>query len=600
MVIGLPGNALVLWSCAATRRRGIPMLLVFHLALADVATLLTGPVYIRFLSTGRWDLGLAACRGCNYICAAAMYASVFLIALLGLHRCLVVSRPSAAVVAGDRAAQLAHGAAAVTWLVALILATPSIAFRHVEDGHCKRKHSSTAWLVTHNLLETGLGWALPLTAVAAGYGLLLQRLRRTRLARRGRTLGLVAAVVVAFAVTWGPYHIASLLEVVAKLQKGNGPLNRVARAIRPPATALAFLSSALNPLLYACAGRGLCHTAGTSFLPRLLEGSTVFHSSLKVDVKMLVSSCLLCSSFVLACATIFFGFHVHKLDCAQFQVLGSDHPITATVGGDAVLPCHLSPRMNAEHMEVRWFRSRFSIYVHLYQSGQDHFSSQMPEYQGRTEFLKGGVSNGNVSLRILRTRLSDEGQYQCLIKDGNFYEEATLELKVAVSGSSPLLSVEDYQDGGIRVGCRAAGWYPKPEMLWRDFQGQQLPSFTESTSQDKNGFFQVEKTIIIHKNSKQNLSCSVQNTRLPQEKDSSIYISDAIFPEVSPWMVTFFAILAVCLALLIFLPLIFYRLQAKHTTELEKRSAEIRERDMEIQKHAAELRKFNPCSSPPS
>ncbi|XP_047911622.2 butyrophilin subfamily 1 member A1-like isoform X4 [Anser cygnoides] len=269
---------------------------------------------------------------------------------------------------------------------------------------------------------------------------------------------------------------------------------------------------------------------------------------------MLVSSCLLCSSSVLACATIFFGFHVREMDCAQFQVLGSDHPITATVGGDVVLPCHLSPRMNAEHMEVRWFRSRFSIYVHLYHSGQDHFSSQMPEYQGRTEFLKGGVSDGNVSLRILRTRLSDEGQYQCLIKDGNFYEEATLELKVAVSGSSPLLSVEDYQDGGIRVGCLAAGWYPKPEMLWRDFQGQQLPSFTESASQDKNGFFQVEKTIIIHKNSKQNLSCSVQNTRLPQEKDSSIYIS------------------------------------AKHAAELEKRSAEIRERDMEIQKHAAELR----------
>uniref|UniRef100_A0A8B9SWS1 Leukotriene B4 receptor n=1 Tax=Anas platyrhynchos TaxID=8839 RepID=A0A8B9SWS1_ANAPL len=248
--------AMLLVVCAATRRRGIPMLLVFHLALADVATLLTGPVYIRFLSTGRWDLGLAACRGCNYI-----------------------------LVVGDRAAQLAHGAAAVTWLVALILATPSIAFRHVEDGHCKRKHSSTAWLVTHNLLETGLGWALPLTAVAAGYGLLLQRLRRTRLARRGRTLGLVAAVVVAFAVTWGPYHIASLLEVVAKLQKGNEPLNRVARAIRPPATALAFLSSALNPLLYACAGRGLCHTAGTALLPRLLEGSTVFHSSRKTTAR---------------------------------------------------------------------------------------------------------------------------------------------------------------------------------------------------------------------------------------------------------------------------------------------------------------------------
>uniref|UniRef100_A0A8B9RZL8 Ig-like domain-containing protein n=1 Tax=Accipiter nisus TaxID=211598 RepID=A0A8B9RZL8_9AVES len=82
-------------------------------------------------------------------------------------------------------------------------------------------------------------------------------------------------------------------------------------------------------------------------------------------------------------------------------------------------------------MEVRWFRTQFFVYVHLYHSGQDHYSSQMPEYQGRTEFLKEGISVGNASLRILRTRLSDEGQYQCLIKDGDFYEEATLELNVA-------------------------------------------------------------------------------------------------------------------------------------------------------------------------
>uniref|UniRef100_A0A8C0BC02 Ig-like domain-containing protein n=1 Tax=Buteo japonicus TaxID=224669 RepID=A0A8C0BC02_9AVES len=116
---------------------------------------------------------------------------------------------------------------------------------------------------------------------------------------------------------------------------------------------------------------------------------------------------------------------------AQFIVLGPDHPIVAVMGEDVVLPCHLSPGLNAENMEVRWFRTQFSVYVHLYHSGQDHYSSQMPEYQGRTEILKEGISVGNASLRILRTRLSDEGQYHCLIKDGDFYEEATLELNVA-------------------------------------------------------------------------------------------------------------------------------------------------------------------------
>ncbi|XP_075594460.1 butyrophilin subfamily 1 member A1 [Balearica regulorum gibbericeps] len=294
---------------------------------------------------------------------------------------------------------------------------------------------------------------------------------------------------------------------------------------------------------------------------------------------------------VTACVAIFFlGFCVRQLDCARFRVLGSDHPITAVVGEDVVLPCHLSPRLNAENMEVRWFRSKFSVYVHLYHSGQDHYSSQMPEYQERTEFLKEGISVGNLSLRILGTRLSDEGQYQCLIKDGNFYEETTLELKVAVSGSSPLLSLKDYKDGGIQVGCRATGWYPKPEMLWRDLEGHQLPSFTESDSQDQNGFFEVEKSIVIQKTARRNVSCSIRNTRLAQEKDSTIYISDPIFPKNSPWMAASLATLAACLALLGVFSLFILRLRAQHTAELEKRNVEIRERDMEIQKQAGELR----------
>ncbi|NXS95277.1 LT4R1 protein, partial [Jacana jacana] len=272
VVVGLPGNSMVLWSCAITHRRSVPVLLIFHLALADMVTLLTGPIYMRALGSGRWTMGLTLCRGANYVCAAAMYVSIFLIAFLGLHRCLVVSRPSrTTVTAGDRAGRLAHGAAAVTWLVALVLATPSIPFHRVKDGHCKRMHSTKAWLVVHNLLETILGWALPLTTIAIGYGLLIRRLRQTRLARRHHTFRLVAAVVVAFAVSWGPYHVASLLEVAAVLQGDGGTLAVVAKAIRPPATALAFLSSAMNPLLYACTGRGLCRGTTGSLLPRLLE-----------------------------------------------------------------------------------------------------------------------------------------------------------------------------------------------------------------------------------------------------------------------------------------------------------------------------------------
>nr|XP_008176419.1 myelin-oligodendrocyte glycoprotein-like isoform X2 [Chrysemys picta bellii] len=116
---------------------------------------------------------------------------------------------------------------------------------------------------------------------------------------------------------------------------------------------------------------------------------------------------------------------------SQFKVVGPDHPVTAIVDEEIVLPCHLSPRMSAEKMEVTWFRSQISPFVHRYSDGKDQYGLQMPEYQGRTELLKDGLANGSVALRIFSIRLSDEGQYHCLVLDGIFYEEALLELKVA-------------------------------------------------------------------------------------------------------------------------------------------------------------------------
>uniref|UniRef100_A0A8C8SJ81 Butyrophilin subfamily 1 member A1 n=1 Tax=Pelusios castaneus TaxID=367368 RepID=A0A8C8SJ81_9SAUR len=176
----------------------------------------------------------------------------------------------------------------------------------------------------------------------------------------------------------------------------------------------------------------------------------------------------------------------------SFTVTGPDRPIPASVGGEAVLPCHLSPRMSAEKMEVRWFQSQFSPVVHLYRDGRDQYGEQIPEYRGRTELLKDNIANGRVSLRIRNIQPSDDGQYKCFFQSGVSYEQALLELQVAALGSSPAISVEGHEDGGIRVVCQSSGWYPKPEMLWRDLQGEALPSASEKISPEADGLFQTE------------------------------------------------------------------------------------------------------------
>uniref|UniRef100_A0A8C3TB13 Butyrophilin subfamily 1 member A1-like n=1 Tax=Chelydra serpentina TaxID=8475 RepID=A0A8C3TB13_CHESE len=205
--------------------------------------------------------------------------------------------------------------------------------------------------------------------------------------------------------------------------------------------------------------------------------------------------------------------------------MGPDHPVTASLRGEAVLPCHLSPRMSAENMQVRWFRSKYSAVVHLYKDGRDQYEEQMAEYQQRTELLKDDITSGSVSLRIHNIQPSDEGQYKCRFQSSVTDEEALLELQVADLGSATAISVEGHQDGGIRVVCRSAGWYPQPKAQWRDLQGQLLPSASENISQEANGLFQTEIAIVLTEESNQKVSCCVRNPRLNQERESEISIA---------------------------------------------------------------------------
>ncbi|XP_043352682.1 butyrophilin subfamily 1 member A1-like isoform X6 [Dermochelys coriacea] len=297
------------------------------------------------------------------------------------------------------------------------------------------------------------------------------------------------------------------------------------------------------------------------------------------------------SSFPLPGFIVFFlTCYVHKMESATFTVIGPRDPVTAILGQETVLPCHLSPRMSAANMEVRWFHSEFSTAVHLYRDGKDQYERQMPEYQGRTELLKAGLTDGNVHLRLLNIRRSDEGQYHCFVQDDTFYEEAVLELWIAGLGSAPLLSVEGHQDGGIRVVCRSAGWYPEPEVLWRNLNGRHLPSLSVTKSQGDNSLFETETAVIVTEHLNQNLSSCIRNTVLNQEKESAVYIADPFFPKVNPWMVGLSVILVVllcCIGLTGYL----FKMKGKLTEEVGKRDIEIGKRDIEIDKRDKEISK---------
>ncbi|PKU27816.1 butyrophilin subfamily 3 member a2-like [Limosa lapponica baueri] len=189
--------------------------------------------------------------------------------------------------------------------------------------------------------------------------------------------------------------------------------------------------------------------------------------------------------------------------------------------------------MDARSLEIRWIRHQLSETVHLYRNGADQYWEHMEEYAGRTELAREGLSSGSLDLRISELRLSDDGLYIRTVRDAASYGEATVDLEVAgqpralppAMGSVPLLSLDAYEDGSIRVVCQSAGWYPSPEVLWKDAGGQHLPSVSQRRSPDKRDLFEIQDVIVVSGKGNGNMSCVVRNSRLEQEQASSLYIS---------------------------------------------------------------------------
>ncbi|XP_072801395.1 butyrophilin subfamily 1 member A1-like isoform X1 [Vicugna pacos] len=235
----------------------------------------------------------------------------------------------------------------------------------------------------------------------------------------------------------------------------------------------------------------------------------------------------------------------------EFLVVGPSEPIVAVLGRDVALPCRVSPTMSVEDMELRWFRSKFSEAVFIYQNRQEQNEEQVAQYAGRTSLVRDHLTQGGAAVHIHNVQVSDNGLYTCFFRKGGFYEEAILELKVAGVGSAPAVRITGPEEDGVRVVCTASGWFPKPQVQWRDLHGGKFLAFSEAHAQDAEGLFSVEATLVVRDSSVGNVTCSLLNPVLGQEKAMAIFIPAPFFPQASPWKLAFLVSLTVLMILLL-------------------------------------------------
>ncbi|XP_070259426.1 putative selection and upkeep of intraepithelial T-cells protein 1 homolog isoform X4 [Myotis yumanensis] len=212
---------------------------------------------------------------------------------------------------------------------------------------------------------------------------------------------------------------------------------------------------------------------------------------------------------------------------AQFMVHGTVEPLVVPLGGQVEIHCHLSPPQSAAHMEVRWFRNRYTQPVYLYQDGRDLYGEILKDYVERTKLLKESIGEGNVKLRIENVVPSDTGEYHCLFKDGDFSEEAIVEIKIAAVGLEIQFNV-NVTSSDIIVECNSGRWFPKPQIQWIDSSGQIIPPSSESYSQDQSKLFHISTTLILNDNSKRGVTCNLQNPITGQKKWTNIKLAGSL------------------------------------------------------------------------
>ncbi|KAH1181070.1 hypothetical protein KIL84_002004, partial [Mauremys mutica] len=227
----------------------------------------------------------------------------------------------------------------------------------------------------------------------------------------------------------------------------------------------------------------------------------------------------------------------------KFSLAGSPHPVVGVVGQDVVLPCQLSPPARLLGMEVLWRKIEpgFVVIREYLEEGTKDLPGE--GYQTRTELFPQEFSSGNVSLKLKRLQVADAGTYQCLVRNLEWTQEASTDLRVTAV-APVFIDVLGPQDQGIGLACRSTGWFPKPELQWVGKKGQNLSmEIVTDLTQDRENLYSVVSYVTVTEGEDNgDISCIVWNGLLETERQSAIHLSGDAFPHVSPWRAAFWVI----------------------------------------------------------
>lgn len=237
---------------------------VLNLALADLVLILRTPLMLGFLIHNySWPFGDTFCRIIMFLRVLGLYASAFLLCAVALERCLCLLRPVWARL--RRPAWAVPLACGLIWLMATILSSPYLYFAVLQEKSGKHLcYESEGHNTTLFVIETLAGFMLPVLVFLGSNLAVLLTIRRASpptptsstpsMARKMiRMYHVLFFTMLLFLTCWVPYFVCRFIQALAKSHS----LFQSASYGKYISLYLVYIKSALNPVLYVFAARGL-------------------------------------------------------------------------------------------------------------------------------------------------------------------------------------------------------------------------------------------------------------------------------------------------------------------------------------------------------
>lgn len=121
-------------------------------------------------------------------------------------------------------------------------------------------------------------------------------------------------------------------------------------------------------------------------------------------------------------------FPIVSFSQSEFSIVIPSASVSALLGSSLILPCGLSPSLNARTFEVQWSKNDKVVLLYKDQQVQENVGED--QYRDRVSLI-GELDKGNVSLKVDNLTVVDSGEYKCFVKSTNWYEKGLVNLIVA-------------------------------------------------------------------------------------------------------------------------------------------------------------------------